>query len=103
VVLKLTAAGKPVDNVALEAPLLAAFVPGEKRRYVPLAGIPRRMIDAVVAIEDRRFFDGQVRFEIVPASKGKRDKIALATFKKEHRAEQITAPVVTLGACSRDR
>jgi hypothetical protein len=53
--------------------------------------------------EDRRFFDGQVRFEIVPASKGKRDKIALATFKKEHRAEQITAPVVTLGACSRDR
>jgi penicillin-binding protein 1B len=58
VVAKLTGSGgKPVSKIVLEAPLLAAFAPGEKRRYVPLAGIPRRMIDAVVAIEDRRFFE----------------------------------------------
>ena len=56
-VAKLTGGGKPVDRVVLEAPLLAAFAPGEKRRYVPLANIPRRMIDAVIAIEDRRFFE----------------------------------------------
>ena len=44
-VTKLTdAAGKPVDHVTLEAPLLAALAPGEKRRYMPLAGIPQRMI-----------------------------------------------------------
>ena len=31
--------------------------PGERRRYVPLASIPRHMVDAVLAIEDRRFYD----------------------------------------------
>ena len=31
-----------VDSVALEAPLLAALAPGEKRRYVPLASDSRR-------------------------------------------------------------
>jgi penicillin-binding protein 1B len=49
-------AGTPLDRLALETPLLAAFAPGEKRRYTPIASIPRAMIDAVLAIEDRRFF-----------------------------------------------
>ena len=48
-----------LDAVALDAPLLTALVSEgrEKRRDVPLAAIPPRMIQAVLAIEDRRFYD----------------------------------------------
>ena len=49
--------GKPVDRVTLEAPLLAALAPGQKRRYVPLAAIPKSVVNAILAIEDRRFYD----------------------------------------------
>jgi hypothetical protein len=41
----------------LEPPLLTAYAPGQKRRYTPLASLPKPMIDAVIAIEDRRFFE----------------------------------------------
>src|SRR5580765_3644891 len=50
------AANKPVDHLTLEAPLLAAIAPGQKRRKVPLALIPEYMKQAVLAIEDRRFY-----------------------------------------------
>ncbi len=46
-----------IDHVTLEAPLLASLAAGEKRRYVPLASIPKHMIEAVIAIEDHRFFE----------------------------------------------
>jgi len=49
-----------VDSVALDAPLITALVGGderEKRRDVPLSAIPPRMIQAVLATEDRRFYD----------------------------------------------
>lgn len=49
--------GGAIDHLTLEAPLLAALAPGEKRRYVPLARIPKTVIDAVIAIEDRRFYE----------------------------------------------
>ena len=45
---------------SLEPPLLTALVPEvrrEKRRKVPLAQIPERVRQAVLAIEDRRFYD----------------------------------------------
>src|SRR5262245_4178011 len=48
---------KPAAQVTLEAPLLAAIAPGEKRRKVPFAMIPEHMRQAVLAIEDRRFYD----------------------------------------------
>jgi penicillin-binding protein 1B len=51
------AAGRRIGRLTLEAPMLTALAPGEKRRYTPLASIPRAMIDAVLVIEDRRFFD----------------------------------------------
>lgn len=58
VVTKLTVVGGgATDSVPLEAPMLAALAPGEKRRYVPLANVPRVMVNAVVTIEDRRFFE----------------------------------------------
>jgi penicillin-binding protein 1B len=50
-------AATPLDHLTLEAPMLTAVAPGEKRRYTPLASIPQQMIDAVIAIEDRRFFE----------------------------------------------
>ena len=47
-----------IDSVELDAPLLTALVEGrEKRRDVPLSAIAPRMVQAVVAIEDRRFYD----------------------------------------------
>jgi penicillin-binding protein 1B len=51
--------GKPLPSVMLEAPLLTALIPEarEKRRNVPLGQIPTRMRQAVLAIEDRRFYD----------------------------------------------
>jgi penicillin-binding protein 1B len=49
--------GLTVDEITLEAPLLAELAAGEKRRYVPLASIPKHMVQAVIAIEDRRFFE----------------------------------------------
>jgi penicillin-binding protein 1B len=50
---------QPLDAIALDAPLLTALISEgrEKRRDVPLASITPRMIQAVIAIEDRRFYD----------------------------------------------
>jgi penicillin-binding protein 1B len=55
---RLEAAGKIVDEVVLDPPLLAGLITAsrEKRRRVPLASIPTRMQQAVLAIEDRRFY-----------------------------------------------
>jgi penicillin-binding protein 1B len=50
------AAGKPVEQITLEAPLLTALAPGQKRRFVPFALIPDYMKKAVLAIEDQRFY-----------------------------------------------
>jgi penicillin-binding protein 1B len=50
--------GQPVDDVVLDAPMLTALVTGsrEKRRRVPLSAIPPRVLQAVLSIEDRRFY-----------------------------------------------
>ena len=55
---RLQAGGTAVSRVTLEAPLLTALVPSarEKRRQVPLSAIPTRVVQAVLAIEDRRFY-----------------------------------------------
>jgi penicillin-binding protein 1B len=54
----LQSAGKSVERVTLDAPLITAFMTGtrEKRRRVALEAIPPRMQEAVLAIEDRRFY-----------------------------------------------
>jgi penicillin-binding protein 1B len=58
VVTKLSAVGGgAVDHVTLEAPLLTELVTGQKARYVKLASIPKVMVQAVIAIEDKRFFE----------------------------------------------
>jgi len=57
--IELVAKHRMIDSLELDAPLLAALVSEgrEKRRDVPLTAIPPRMIQAVLAIEDRRFYD----------------------------------------------
>lgn len=50
--------GGAVNQVELEAPLLTAVAPGGRgrQRQLPLAQLPRSVIQAVLAIEDRRFY-----------------------------------------------
>ncbi|HYE88844.1 MAG TPA: transglycosylase domain-containing protein, partial [Vicinamibacterales bacterium] len=57
-VTRIQAAGKPVERVTLDAPILTGMMTGsrEKRRRVALETIPARMQEAVLAIEDRRFY-----------------------------------------------
>jgi penicillin-binding protein 1B len=54
-----TVGKKRLDGIEMDAPLLTALIGEgrEKRRDVPLSAIPPRMIQAVIAIEDRRFYD----------------------------------------------
>jgi penicillin-binding protein 1B len=49
----------PAPRVTLDPPLLTALIGSgrEKRRRVALSAIPERMVQAVLAIEDRRFYD----------------------------------------------
>ena len=53
------ATGQTLDAVALDAPMLTALATGgrQKRRKVPLEDIPPHVRQAVLAIEDRRFYD----------------------------------------------
>ena len=57
--IEIVKAEKAVDRVTLDAPLITALVTAgrEKRRDVPLQVIPKPMVQAVLAIEDRRFYD----------------------------------------------
>jgi penicillin-binding protein 1B len=57
-ILRLELAGKPRQNVTLEAPLLTSIAGGEreKRRPVSLSSLPPHVINAVLAIEDRRYY-----------------------------------------------
>ncbi|HEX5474942.1 MAG TPA: PBP1A family penicillin-binding protein [Vicinamibacterales bacterium] len=50
---------RALEQLALDAPLITALVTQgrEKRRDVPLASIPPRMVQAVLSIEDRRFYE----------------------------------------------
>ncbi len=58
-VLRLEVANTPTERVALDAPVLTALGGGEreKRRPVALKAIPARMQQAVLSIEDRRFYE----------------------------------------------
>ncbi|HEX6213848.1 MAG TPA: transglycosylase domain-containing protein, partial [Vicinamibacterales bacterium] len=55
---RIVAAKAALERVTLDAPLLTALMTGsrEKRRRVALETIPARMQEAVLAIEDRRFY-----------------------------------------------
>ena len=54
-----TARGGPVKDLRLDPPLLTTLITTsrQKRRRVALVLIPQQMVQAVLAIEDRRFYD----------------------------------------------
>jgi penicillin-binding protein 1B len=56
---QLELAMKPSERLVLDTPVLTSLISGEreKRRPVALSAIPPRMTQAVLAIEDRRFFE----------------------------------------------
>jgi penicillin-binding protein 1B len=56
--IELVPGNQRLDRLTLEAPLITALVTTarQKRRDVPLAAMPPRMVQAVLAIEDRRFY-----------------------------------------------
>jgi penicillin-binding protein 1B len=58
-VLALLAGAREQDRVTLDAPVLTALANGEreKRRQVALSAIPPRVAQAVLAIEDHRFYE----------------------------------------------
>jgi penicillin-binding protein 1B len=58
-VLQLELGMKPSERLVLDTPVLTSLISGEreKRRPVALAAIPPRMTQAVLAIEDRRFYE----------------------------------------------
>ena len=58
-VVRLDRGARETDSLTLDAPVLASISPGEreKRRPVALAAIQPRMVQAVLAIEDRRFYE----------------------------------------------
>jgi penicillin-binding protein 1B len=57
-IVRIQAGGRALERLTLDAPLLTAMMTGsrEKRRRVALEAIPARMQEAVLAIEDRRFY-----------------------------------------------
>src|SRR5262245_4999197 len=57
--IELPAAKTQADRITLDAPLITALVADarQKRRDVPLQVIPKTMVQAVLAIEDRRFYE----------------------------------------------
>jgi penicillin-binding protein 1B len=58
-VVRLERATRETDHLTLEAPVLASISAGEreKRRPVALTAIQPRMVQAVLSIEDRRFYE----------------------------------------------
>jgi penicillin-binding protein 1B len=58
-VVRLERGARETDHLTLDAPVLASISPGEreKRRPVALAAIQPQMVQAVLSIEDRRFYE----------------------------------------------
>ena len=53
----LTIGKQSIPRVTMDAPMLTALIQARvKRRQVPLAALPSRMVEAVLAIEDQRYY-----------------------------------------------
>jgi penicillin-binding protein 1B len=57
-VLELRVGDKPAERLTLDPPLLTSLISGEreKRRPMALSAIPSRVVEAVLSIEDRRYY-----------------------------------------------
>ena len=104
-VLQLDVASRPSERLTLDAPVLASLggTEREKRRPVALSAIPDRLKQAVLAIEDRRFYDhpGVDPIGIVGAfitnMRGKRSYVAGASTITQQVARNIFLPKIFSG------
>ena len=104
-VLQLEVANRLSERITLDAPVLTSLAGGEreKRRPVALAAIPERVKQAVLAIEDRRFYDhpGVDPIGIVGAFftnlRGKRAYTAGASTITQQVARNIFLPKIFPG------
>ena len=99
-VLQLELANRPSERLTIDAPVLTSLggVEREKRRPVALSAIPDRMKQAVLAIEDRRFYDhpGVDPISIIGAFvtniRGKRSYLSGASTITQQVARNIFLP-----------
>jgi penicillin-binding protein 1B len=97
---RLELGAKSSERLVLDAPVLTALAGGEreKRRAVALSVIPARMTQAVLAIEDRRFYDHPgidpigIVGAIVSNIRGKRAYTAGASTITQQVARNIFLP-----------
>ena len=109
-VLQLEVNGKASEHVMLDAPVLTALGGGEreKRRPVALAVIPARMQQAVLAIEDRRFYDHPgidpigIVGAVISNMRGRRAYTAGASTITQQLARNVFLPKMFPGMTLRD-
>src|SRR5205814_2372912 len=109
-VLRLEVGTKAAERLILDAPVLTALAVGEreKRRPVALTAIPERVREAVLAIEDRRFYEhpGVDPIGIVGAAisnlRGKRAYTAGASTITQQVARNVFLPKMFSGMTLRD-
>jgi penicillin-binding protein 1B len=110
-VVRLELGAKPTERLVLDAPVLTTLGGGgerEKRRPVALAAIPERMKQAVLAIEDRRFYEhpGVDPIGIVGAAvanmRGKNKYTAGASTITQQVARNVFLPKMFPGMTLRD-
>ncbi len=109
-VLRLEIGTKTSERLKLDAPVLTALNGGEreKRRPVALAAMPQRMQEAVLAIEDRRFYEhpGVDPIGIVGAAisnlRGKNKYTAGASTITQQVARNVFLPKMFPGMTLRD-
>ncbi len=108
---RLELGGKSSERLVLDAPVLTTLGGGgerEKRRPVALAAIPERMRQAVLAIEDRRFYEhpGVDPIGIVGAAisniRGKNKSTAGASTITQQVARNVFLPKMFSGMTLRD-
>jgi penicillin-binding protein 1B len=110
-VMRLELGTKPSERLVLDAPIITTLGGGgerEKRRPVALAAIPERMRQAVLAIEDRRFYEhpGVDPIGIVGAAisnmRGKNKYTAGASTITQQVARNVFLPKMFPGMTLRD-
>jgi len=109
-VLRLEVGTRAAERLILDAPVLTALAVGEreKRRPVALAAIPERVREAVLAIEDRRFYEhpGVDPIGILGAAisnlRGKRAYTAGASTITQQVARNVFLPRMFPGMTLRD-
>jgi penicillin-binding protein 1B len=109
-VLRVELNGAPTERLVLDAPVLTALAVGEreKRRPVALAAIPPRMAQAVLAIEDRRFYDHPgidpigIVGAVIANARGRRAYTAGASTITQQVARNIFLPKMFPGMTLKD-